>query len=61
MLVNIKAFFLYSLVYSQAEEILYAPEEDDAADGCPTVYTEHSEGLCAKEAQAVTIESAFRY
>ena len=56
MLVDIEAFFLNSLVNSQAGNLLDSPEEDNTCYGCLKVDAEDTEALSSEETQTATIE-----
>ena len=56
MLVDIEAFFLNSLVNSQAGNLLDSPEEDNACCSCPKVDAEDTEALCSEETETATVE-----
>ena len=56
MLVDIEAFFLNSLVNTQAGNLLDSPEEDNTSCGCPKVDAEDTEALSSEETETATIE-----
>ena len=56
MLVDIEAFFLNSLVNTQAGNLLDSPEEDNACCGCPKVDAEDTEALSSEETETATVE-----
>ena len=56
MLVDIEAFFLNSLVNTQAGNLLDSPEEDNACCGCPKIDAEDAEALSSEETETATVE-----
>lgn len=58
VLVDVKSLFLNALVNTESDSMLDGPEEYDTAGGCPSIYTEYTEGLCTEETEAVAVESA---
>ena len=60
MLIDVEAFLLNTLRNTETDSLLNRPEEDDASDDSPAVDDEDTKSLCAKEAEAVTVEAALR-
>ena len=58
VLVDVEAFLLDALVYTQSAELVDALEEDEAHDCRPNVDDNDAEALCPEEAETATIQGA---